>query len=169
MHRHPELPDMKESSASKKLGGILLDCDLFSSFDRLEIETIAPYFKLLEIDKDDAVFREGDPGTFMCIVNSGKVSILKTRFDGTVVEIATLHEGRPFGEMAVLDGERRSATCVAATQCILLTLSKDALDSMILHAPAIAARVVRVVAVSLSKRLRLADGQLVDRRSGNSY
>ncbi|MHB1300918.1 MAG: cyclic nucleotide-binding domain-containing protein [Burkholderiales bacterium] len=169
MHRHPELPDMKESSAAKKLGNMLLDCDLFSSFDRLEIESIAPHFNLLEIEKGDAVFREGDPGTFMCIVISGKVSILKNRYDGTVVEIATLHGGRPFGEMAVLDGERRSATCIAATQCTLLALSKDALDSMILHTPAIAARVVRVVAVSLSKRLRLADGQLVDRRSGNSY
>ena len=166
MHRPP---DMKESAAAKRLGGMLLDCDLFSSFDRLEIEAIAPYFNLLEVEEDGTVFREGDPGTFMCIVISGKVSIRKARYDGTVVEIAALHEGRSFGEMAVLDGERRSATCIAATRCTLLTLSKDALDRMILHAPAIAAKAVRLVAVSLSKRLRLADGQLVDRRSGNSY
>ena len=166
MHR---LPDKKEAAAAKRLGSMLLDCDLFSSFDRLEIEAIVPYFSLIEVEEGGVVFREGDPGTFMCIVISGKVSISKSRYDGTAVEIATLHEGRPFGEMAVLDGERRSATCIAATQCTLLALSKDALDSMILHTPAIAARVVRVVAVSLSKRLRLAEGQLVDRRSGNSY
>ncbi len=166
MHR---LPDKQEAAAAKRLGGMLLDCDLFSSFDRLEIDAIVPYFSLIEVEKSGVVFREGDPGTFMCIVISGMVSISKSRYDGTAVEIATLHEGRPFGEMAVLDGERRSATCCAATQCTLLTLSKDGLDSMILHAPAIAAKVVRVIAVSLSKRLRLADGQLVDRRSGNSY
>ncbi len=71
--------------------------------------------------------------------------------------------------MAVLDGERRSATCIAATECILLTLSKDSLDRMIFDVPAIASKVVRAVAVSLSRRLRMAVGQLVDHIGGNAY
>ena len=105
----------------------------------------------------------------MCIVNSGKVSVLKSNQDFEKVEIATLQAGRTFGEMAVLDGERRSATCVAATDCNLLTLSKDSLDRMLLDVPATAAKVVRAVAISLSRRLRMADGKLVDRRGNSSY
>jgi len=64
--------------------------------------------------------------------------------------------------MAVLDGERRSATCIAATDCVLLTLSKDSLDRMLEETPRNAAKVIRAVAVALSKRLRMADGKLVD-------
>jgi CRP-like cAMP-binding protein len=64
--------------------------------------------------------------------------------------------------MAVLDGEYRSATCVAAQDCVLLILSRDSLDKMELDVPKTAARVIRTIAVSLSRRLRLADGKLVD-------
>jgi CRP-like cAMP-binding protein len=64
--------------------------------------------------------------------------------------------------MAVLDGERRSATCIAATECTMLILSKDSLEKMILETPRIAAKVIRAIAVSLSRRLRMADGKLVD-------
>lgn len=142
---------------------------MFSSFDRLELGAIAAYFNYVEIRDGELVFKEGDPGTFLCIVHSGTVSIVKSDLEGNVFEIARLAEGRPFGEMALLDGERRSATCRAATDCSLLTLSKDALDSMMVESPAIAARVVRAVAVSLSRRLRMADGQLIDRRSRNAY
>jgi CRP-like cAMP-binding protein len=52
--------------------------------------------------------------------------------------------------------------CVAATDCTLLTLSKDSLDKMMIEAPKTAAQVIRTLAVSLSKRLRMADGKLVD-------
>ena len=74
--------------------------------------------------------------------------------------MATLRSGRAFGEMAVLDGERRSASCVAASNCQLLNLGKDSLEKMLNDAPKIAAKIIRALAVSLSKRLRMADGQL---------
>ncbi|HEU0187472.1 MAG TPA: cyclic nucleotide-binding domain-containing protein, partial [Gallionellaceae bacterium] len=57
---------------------------------------------------------------------------------------------------------RRSATCQAETDCTLLTLSKEALDKMIIETPRTGARVIRAVAVALSRRLRMADGKLVD-------
>lgn len=161
---------MPEKSATlNELGDMLAECDLFREFDYAEISLAAHYFNFIEIEKGGAIFQEGDPGAFMCIVYSGKVSVLKINQDFEKVEIAILQAGRSFGEMAVLDGERRSATCIAATECNLLTLSKDSLDRMLLDVPATAAKVVRAVAVSLSRRLRIADGKLVDRRSNNAY
>lgn len=161
---------MTEQSATLNvLSDMLADSELFREFDYADISSAARYFNFVEIDKGGTIFQEGDAGAFMCIVNSGKVSILKTNQDGKNVAITTLPAGRAFGEMAVLDGERRSATCVAATDCHLLTLSKDSLDRMLLDVPATAAKVVRAVAVSLSKRLRMADGKLVDRMNDNAY
>jgi CRP/FNR family cyclic AMP-dependent transcriptional regulator len=159
----------EKSETLHKLSDILAECDLFRGFAHAEISSAARYFNFLEIEKGGAIFHEGDAGAFMCIVNSGKISVMKTNQDGEIIEIATLQEGRTFGEMAVLDGERRSATCLAATECNLLTLSKDSMDRMLLDVPATAAKVVRAVAVSLSKRLRMADGKLVDRRSNCAY
>lgn len=158
-----------KSALLDEISDMLMDCDLFKNFPPGEIQSVARYFSISEMEKDEAIFQEGDIGSYMCIVSSGKVSVLKTNQDGENVGIATLQAGRAFGEMAVLDGERRSATCMAASECELLVLSKESLDRMLLDMPAIAANVVRAIAVSLSKRLRMADGKLVDRRAACSY
>ncbi len=160
---------LDKSALLDEICDMLMESDLFKSFLPAEVSSIARYFSISEIGEDEKIFQEGDVGSFMCIVNSGKVSVLKTNMDEEDVEIAVLQKGRAFGEMAVLDGERRSATCIAATDCSLLILSKESMDKMLLDMPAIAARVVRTIAVSLSKRLRMADGKLVDRRVNCAY
>lgn len=153
----------------EEISEMLMDCNLFSNFPPAEVRSIARYFNLSNAEECDVIFNEGETGTFMCIVISGNVSILKANLDDEVVEIATLHKGRVFGEMAALDGERRSAKCVAATDCTLLTLSKDSLDKMLIEVPKFAAHVIRALAISLSRRLRMADGKLVDRRYNCTY
>lgn len=144
------------------IGDMLLDCELFRDFPPADLKTIARYFSVSQIVKDEVIFEEGDDGQFMAIVSAGKVGVLKANQDDENVHIATLTRGRTFGEMAVLDGERRSATCQAETDCTLLTLSREALDRMIIESPRTGARVIRAVAVALSRRLRMADGKLVD-------
>ncbi len=141
---------------------MLLDSDLFNQLTPPELRAAAHYFSINNVAQDETVFDEGDIGNFMCIVHSGRISVIKANQNGELVEVATLHHGRAFGEMAVLDGERRSATCVAAEDSILLTLSKEALDQMLEEHPRIGADVIRAIAISLSRRLRMAVGQLVD-------
>jgi CRP-like cAMP-binding protein len=140
----------------------LMNSDVFKNFPANDIQAAARYFGLSELAKGKTVFKEGDMGTFMCIVSSGDVSVLKSNLEGKDIVLAKLHEGRTFGEMALLDGERRSATCIAATDCVLLMLSQESLEKMLNEAPRTAANVIRAVAIALSKRLRMADGKLVD-------
>lgn len=138
----------------------LMDCGLFNNLPPAELTTAAGYFIISQMKKGEEIFHEGDAGTFMCIIHSGHVSVQKTSADDRQVEMAVLRKGT-FGEMAVLDGERRSATCIAATDCYLLNLGKDSLDKMINDAPKVAAKIIRALAVALSRRLRMVDGQLL--------
>lgn len=160
---------LEKSATLNELSDMLSECDLLRDFSYTDVISVARYFNFVEIEENSMIFEEGDAGAFMCIVNSGKVSVLKSNHEGKNVGIATLQTGRTFGEMAVLDGERRSATCIAATDCNLLTLSRDSLDKMLIEVPATAAKIVRAVAISLSRRLRMADGQLVDRMDSSDY
>lgn len=153
---------LEHSSLLDEIREMLLNSPLLSNFPPAEILSAARYFSLSHIDQDDVIFNEGDLGTFMCLISEGNVSVRKANQDGENVELANLPKGRTFGEMAVLDGERRSATCIAATDCTLLILSKNSLEKMILETPTIAAKVIRAIAVSLSRRLRMADGKMVD-------
>ncbi|WDY56753.1 cyclic nucleotide-binding domain-containing protein [Pseudomonas sp. PSKL.D1] len=151
------MPDPTHLNA--EIRDMLMDCGQFDALQPGDFHTAAGYFSLATMSEGETIFNEGDAGTFMCILHHGVVSVRKTDGNGIQVEIATLRSGRAFGEMAVLDGERRSATCVAASDCQLLTLGKDSLEKMLNDAPRIAARIIRALAVALSRRLRMQDGQ----------
>jgi CRP-like cAMP-binding protein len=150
------------SALLEEISSMLIESDLFNHLSPAELSAAAHYFGISKIAQDEVIFNEWDIGAFMCIVHSGSISIIKANQNEELVTVATLGPGRAFGEMAVLDGEHRSATCKAAEDSILLTLSKEALDQMLEEHPRIGARVIRAIAVSLSRRLRMAVGQLVD-------
>lgn len=153
---------LEHSSLVDEIRELLLNSTLLHNFPPAEILSAARYFSINHAAKNDVIFNEGDMGTFMCLIAEGNVSVQKSNQDGENIELAILPKDRTFGEMAVLDGERRSATCIAATDCTLLILSRDTLEKMITETPRIAAKVIRAIAVSLSRRLRMADGKLVD-------
>ena len=153
---------LEKSSLLDEIRDILLDSKLLNNFQPAELLSAARYFSISHVEQDEVIFHEGDMGTFMCLIAEGSVSVQKANQDDENVEIATLPKDRTFGEMAVLDGEHRSASCIAATDCTLLILSRDSLEKMLLETPRIAAKVIRAIAISLSRRLRMADGKLVD-------
>jgi len=152
----------KTSFDSNDIRDMLMDSGLFNNFSGAELLTMGNYFKVITLTAGDIIFKEGDLGTFMCIIHIGEVEVSKENSSQQTVEIATLRKGRAFGEMALLDGERRSATCTAISECCLLSLSKEGLDKMLLDTPRSAAKVIRAVAISVSRRLRIAVGKLVD-------
>lgn len=152
----------QNSALLEEISDMLIECPLFNHLQADEIQAVARHFGVNKIDGGETIFNEGDDGTFMCIVYEGRVSVVKTNQNGNEVVLTTEGAGRAFGEMAVLDGERRSATCVAASNCILLTLSKEAMDTMLEEQPRIGAKILRAIAISLSRRMRLTAGKLVD-------
>ena len=149
---------------NNEIRDMLMDCGLFDALLPADFIAAAGYFSISSIAQGEEIFHEGDAGTFMCIIHSGSVIVHKHNGDGQRIDIATLRSGRAFGEMAVLDGERRSASCVAASDCQLLNLGKDSLEKMLNDAPKIAAKIIRAIAISLSRRLRMADGQLLSQQ-----
>ena len=84
---------------------MLLDCGLFDTLDRSDVQTAAGYFNLNRINEGTEIFSEGDAGTFMCILVQGSVSIRKSNASGDEVEVTRLRRGRAFGEMG--GGARR--------------------------------------------------------------
>lgn len=141
---------------------MLADCSMFNDFAPNELQRVASYFNVSETPESGVIFSEGDAGTFMGIIHAGKVSVFKSDSEDKAVEVATLKRDKTFGEMAVLDGERRSATCVAATPCSILTLTREALDRMVEEYPKVGAKVIRAIAITLSRRLRVMDFKMAE-------
>jgi CRP-like cAMP-binding protein len=101
-------------------------------------------------EKGDAIFYEGDPGLSLCIVQSGHVKLALISAEGRELIIDLLGPGDVFGELALLDGEPRSANAVATEATELLLLERDEFIRFLLDRPIIAVELLGI----MSRRLR---------------
>ena len=101
------------------------------------------------------IVKEGSIGKHMYIILSGDARVTKSGRDGQV-ELAHLEAADSFGEMSLADNEARSASVYADSDCVLVRVNDQALDSK----PEIGLKVYRNIARVLSARLRTADEML---------
>lgn len=80
--------------------------------------------------KDEVIFREGDPGEAAYLVESGLVGIFKT-VEGEEIQLATMKEGELFGEMAIIDGSRRMAHAVALEDSVIIAIPRAGLEALL--------------------------------------
>lgn len=150
------------SRFQEEMCGMLESTWMFGDFEWPEIETLAKYLQAYEAPENTLLFREGEPGNFMCLVVEGSVGIFKE--DSTQAEkcVALVGHGKTLGEMAIIDGEPRSATCITATAAKIILLTKENFLRIINDHPALGVKIVMKVARLLSQRLRKTSGLLVD-------
>lgn len=99
---------------------------VFSELSRQAFAAMLPWVRLLRAPAGSVVIREGDPGASFFALAAGEVRVTKLR-DGTPTELARLHEGAIFGEMALVSAAPRSATVTTARDSDLLEFDRDAL------------------------------------------
>jgi CRP-like cAMP-binding protein len=115
------------------------------------------YFEERTLENGQEVFRKGEAGNAMAIIDFGKISVLRNN-----IEIAIIGKGRAFGEISMLDGRARTATCVATEPTKLLLIDSNTLRKMIGDDPDLAARLLLSVGTSLAGRLRRVDDKLAE-------
>src|ERR1051325_3977617 len=86
---------------------------LFSSLDAKATAELGQFLTIHDYPKSATIFRKGDPGDAMYLVDLGKIAISLTDADGHAVTLTELGAGDFFGEMAMLDGQGCSANAVA--------------------------------------------------------
>ena len=97
-------------SQKKELSEMLADVGLFSRCTSRQRRAIARHAQIAELPAGVDLIKEGEPGDAMFVIVEGNAIITK---DG--VELTRVGPGAYFGELAILDGEPRSATVVADT------------------------------------------------------
>lgn len=115
------------------------------------------YFEERMLENGQEVFRKGEAGNTMALIDYGKVSVLRNG-----IEIAIIAKGRAFGEISMLDGRARSATCVATEPTKLLLIDSNTLRKMMADDADLAARLLLAVGTSLAGRLRRVDDKLAE-------
>jgi CRP-like cAMP-binding protein len=108
-----------------------------------------------EFKRGDVLFKEGESGKEMYVIQTGKVNITKTVRDTEKI-LATLGAGEFLGEMAILNNKPRSAGAVMAEDGKLLVIDPKTFEAMIRGNVEIAVRLIK----KLSDRLQEADEQI---------
>lgn len=134
---------------------------LFEDFERDEIVRLAGHLRCYRAPAGATIIREGDVGDFMLIVLSGQCEIVKNGAGGLPRRLALAGPGKTLGEMSMIDGELRFASCVALEDTLLAVLDRDSLSRIIAGEPSLGIKILMELVLLLSQRLRAASSKLV--------
>lgn len=151
---------------SQPATNLLQNVYLFKELSPKELEPIAALAKTESFNPGDEIFAEGDEARSIYIIRFGSVKIQHAGKSETI-NVTTMGTGSHFGEMAFLDGERRSATVVAVERTEIVTIDFDALKKLLSENTTSAVKVYRSMAHFLCGRLRLTTNDLSFAREKN--
>jgi CRP-like cAMP-binding protein len=137
---------------------LLANHPLFRELEPGVRDRICAYMKMRDVPRGATIFSKGDPGTSLFAVSSGVVEITVPSLDGKNVVFNLIKEGEVFGEIALLDGQPRTADAVAFTDCRLLVIERRDFISLLRDSPDITMRLIEV----LCARLRRTTEQVED-------
>lgn len=135
-------------------------------FASLDDDAAADLLSLISdkiVPQNTRLFRQGDKGDAMYLIESGRVRISIRDDDRQEVTLAELAQGDFFGEMAIIDGRQRSADAHVVEDARLAILSREAFLSFVRNNPDVALEMLS----ALTDRLRRTDDLLRSRVSRN--
>ncbi|MDX6559636.1 MAG: family transcriptional regulator, cyclic receptor protein [Blastocatellia bacterium] len=136
---------------------------LFASLDDGAAGELRSLLRTRDVAKGTALFHAGDDGDAMYLIESGRVRIAVTDADKKELVLAELARGDFFGEMAIIDGKKRSADALIVEDARLAVLSRDNFLRFIDDNPKVALGMLSATFV----RLRTTDRMLQQRVSRN--
>lgn len=136
---------------------------LFASLDDEAAKDLRNLLSDRVVPRNTRLFRQGDKGDAMYLIESGRVRISIRDDDSQELTLAELAQGDFFGEMSIIDGRQRSADAQVIEDARLAILSRDAFLSFVRTKPDVALEMLS----ALTDRLRRTDELLRSRVSRN--
>jgi len=136
-------------------------CRLLENFSAAEVRALAHFMEVFRAEAGTEIIREGDGGDFMLLIVEGRVEVQKRDSSNMPQVIAVADGGRTLGEMSMLDGEPRFATCVAIEPTTVAVLDRERLARIIVEQPMLGSKILMELVLMLSQRLRATSTRLM--------
>jgi CRP-like cAMP-binding protein len=144
-----------------QMHALIPKCALLENFSAAEVELLAHFMEVYRAAPGAELIREGEAGDFMLMVVEGAVEVHKRDRWNTLQLLATVEAGRTLGEMSMIDGEPRFATCLAAAPALIAVLHRESLARIIIEQPLLGAKILMELVLMLSQRLRATSQRLL--------
>jgi CRP/FNR family transcriptional regulator, cyclic AMP receptor protein len=133
----------------------------FDDFSREDVQMLAAFMQVYRAEPGSTIIREGDSDDYMLLIIQGKVDIVKTDKRGAVQPMTSVGPGMTLGEMSMIDGEPRFATCISVEPTTFAVLSRDSMVRIILEDPGLGSKLLIKLVTLLSQRLRQTSSTLL--------
>jgi signal transduction histidine kinase len=134
---------------------ILKQIPWFANFPSAELENIEQIGRILFVERDEYLFREGEPGDSLYLILSGLVEVVRSDAHGAETCFATLGTGQFIGELAIIDGGPRSASVRTKEPAQLFAILRHDFLSLLAKLP----NMLAALLVGLSGKIRSVDAQ----------
>ena len=142
---------------------ILRKCFLFRNFSTAHLEKIMAISRIVTLPKKYVIFEKGSPGDEMMVILNGRLQVSVADGDRQEIVLGTVGSGEIVGEIAMLDGQGRSASAITLEPCELLVIQRKDFMPFLEQNPKAAIDLIMVLAL----RLRLNTEQLVGLLDGS--
>ncbi len=132
----------------------LLSIPIFSRLSKKELGMLINIIHNRNYVLDEYIFYQGDPGLGLYIIRDGGVTVQRKDDEGKFNTLAVFSKGDFFGELALIDGEKRSASAVSNSDTRLAVIFKPDLDEFIDSYPKSGIKILRGISEIIATRLR---------------
>ncbi|MBU1075944.1 MAG: cyclic nucleotide-binding domain-containing protein [Spirochaetes bacterium] len=140
---------------------ILKNSELFSELNTDEISELNKICQIKEYDEQEEIFKEGDTSNELYILGEGRVLIeIQLKAESERASVHTVDEGQIFGEVALVDGNPRSAAAKSVKRSKLIVISKDDIDALMKKNPRMGYIIMRNFSQILCSRVRKSTSNL---------
>ena len=148
-------------AVAAELGTLLGRAPLFSEFTRDDVGKLAEYMGVYRVQTGESIIVEGEIGDYMLLVIRGEVEILKRGLTHEQQHMTTVGAGTTIGEMSMIDGEPRFATCRTTQATTFAVLTRDYMTKIIAEVPPLGSKLLVKLVTMLSARLRQTSTKLI--------
>lgn len=158
----------KGTALAREISDLVGRSQFFAEFSRDDIVVLAEYMDVYRARPGDVIIREGDSGDFMLLIIEGDIDILKKGAGGEQQHMTSVGPGMTLGEMSMIDGEPRFATCLATRPTVFAVLNRDNMAKIILDHPSLGSKILVKLVTMLSLRLRQTSAKLLHYLEGGA-
>ncbi|MBK9439974.1 MAG: cyclic nucleotide-binding domain-containing protein [Comamonadaceae bacterium] len=133
---------------------------LLQGFSRQETVLLSEYLQCFGVPRQSTILREGDEGDFLAILITGQAVVTK-QHDGVDKVVYTVKPGDMIGEMSLIDGQKRFASCITTEPSDFAVLTADNFSAMLADHPRLANKLLLRLLNMTTARLRHATNRML--------
>ena len=151
----------KGTALADEIYGLVGRSQFFAEFSREDIMLLSGYMEAFRAQPGEIIIRESEEGDFMLLIIEGEIDILKKGMRQEQQHMTSVGPGMTLGEMSMIDGEPRFATCIATQPTLFAVLARDNMAKIILDHPSLGSKILVKLVSMLSLRLRQTSAKLL--------